>query len=85
VVDNDADLQYGVDESYTLVVSDGGIKINSQTVYHDTTMGVQRGILDLDGLFNDQIALPIRDDNLPCPSSMFSTGTWTILSRGPCR
>ncbi|KAJ5252614.1 beta-N-acetylhexosaminidase [Penicillium chrysogenum] len=33
VVDNDADLQYGVDESYTLVVSDGGIKINSQTVW----------------------------------------------------
>lgn len=33
VVDNDADLQYGVDESYTLVVSDGGIRINSQTVW----------------------------------------------------
>ncbi|KAJ5854723.1 beta-N-acetylhexosaminidase hex-Penicillium chrysogenum [Penicillium rubens] len=33
VVDKDADLQYGVDESYTLVVSDGGIKINSQTVW----------------------------------------------------
>ncbi|OQE20891.1 hypothetical protein PENFLA_c015G07035 [Penicillium flavigenum] len=33
VVDNDADLQYGVDESYTLVVGNGGIRINAQTVW----------------------------------------------------
>ncbi|CAG8123436.1 unnamed protein product [Penicillium nalgiovense] len=33
VVDNDADLQHGVDESYTLVVGNGGIRINAQTVW----------------------------------------------------
>ncbi|KAJ6178188.1 beta-N-acetylhexosaminidase hex-Penicillium chrysogenum [Penicillium mononematosum] len=33
VVDNDADLQHGVDESYTLVVGNDGIRINAQTVW----------------------------------------------------
>lgn len=33
VVDNDVDLQHGVDESYTLVVANGGIRINAQTVW----------------------------------------------------
>ncbi|KAJ5817074.1 Beta-hexosaminidase subunit alpha/beta [Penicillium robsamsonii] len=78
VVDKDADLQHGVDESYTLVAANGGIRISAQTVWgvlHAFTTLQQIIISDgKDGLIIEQ-PVKIKDAPLyPHRGIMMDTG-----------
>jgi hexosaminidase len=78
VVDNDADLQHGVDESYTLVVGNGGIRINAQTVWgvlHAFTTLQQIIISDKKGGLIIEQPVKIKDAPLyPHRGIMMDTG-----------
>ncbi|KAJ5472295.1 beta-N-acetylhexosaminidase [Penicillium desertorum] len=78
VVDNDADLQHGVDESYTLIVGNGGIRINAQTVWgvlHAFTTLQQIIISDKKGGLIIEQPVKIKDAPLyPHRGIMMDTG-----------